>query len=255
MRDKIIKMSVLLFLGFLLIMPMGVVFLISIVPRWHTAIPTSFGLDWWILLFSKAKYAKIIFNSIYITLLSTLITVFYAVIASYVFIYCEFRGKGILSLIMLCPSYVSGVVIGLGLLTMYPTIRNTGLILVLGHFMVIIPLVYRSILSSMLKVPSNLIEVSQSLGSTQFNTFRKVILPLISKGIMAGSIISVGMNMSELSVSFFLYGPNWTLIPVQIYLEWWKGSLGVAGALATILALIAIITTYGANYLGAKEKW
>jgi len=107
----------------------------------------------------------------------------------------------------------------------------------------------------MLKVPSNLIEVSQSLGSTQFNTFLKVILPLISRGIMAGSIISIGMNMSELSVSFFLYGPDWTLIPVQIYLEWWKGSLGVAGALATILALIAIITTYGANYLGAKKKW
>ena len=117
MRDKIIKMSVFLFLGLLLIMPMGVVFLISIVPRWHTPIPTSFGLDWWILLFSKAKYAKIIFNSIYITLLSTLVTVSYAIIASYVFIYCEFRGTGILSLIMLCPSYVSGVVIGLGLLT------------------------------------------------------------------------------------------------------------------------------------------
>jgi len=255
MKDKIIKTSVIFFLAFLLIMPMGVVFLISIVPRWHTAIPTSFGPDWWILLFSKAKYAKIILNSIYITLFSTLVTVLYAIIASYALVYYEFKGKDLLSLIMLSPSYVSGVVIGLGLLTMYPMIRNTGLILVLGHFIVIIPLVYRSILSSMLKVPSNLIEVSKSLGSTPLNTFLKVILPLISKGVMAGTIISIGMNMSELSVSFFLYGPDWTLIPVQIYMEWWKGILGVAGALATILALIAIITTYGANYLGAKKIW
>lgn len=255
MRDRLAPWLVFAFLGVLMIFPLIVVLLISVVPRWYTRIPNNFGFDWWFLTLSKGKYIRIILNSIGITIASTALIICYAIIASYIFAFHDFRWKQLLSLAMLSPAYVSGVVIALGLLTAFPPIRNTFWILILGHFIIVFPPVFRSILSSMMKVPKSLVEVSSSLGSTSINTFLRIILPLSMKGIMAGITLSIGLNMSELSVSLLVYGPDWVLIPIQIYLEWWRGCLGVAGVLSGILVVLAIFTVFTLNYLGEQKIW
>jgi len=251
-KNKIILSLVLSFLVVLIILPLCVVFLLSIVPRWSSAFPTSFSAEWWLAIL-KAKYFKVITNTIIVTAVSTLFTVGYAIIASYLFTFYNFKGREILSALMLSPTYVAGVVLALGLLTMYPAIRNTFWILMLGHFVVISPVVFRCVLSSMEKIPINLTEASSSLGSSKANTFWRIILPLSKQGILAGTVLSIGMNISELSVSLLLFGANWVTIPVQIYLERGWGILGIAGVLSTILIIITLVTVFSVDYLGEKS--
>jgi len=251
-KEKIVLALVLLFLIILIILPLCVVFLLSIVPRWSTEFPTSFSLEWWSATF-KPKFVKVISNTFIVTFVSTFITVGYAIIASYLFAFYDFRGKEILSNLILSPTYVAGVVLALGLLTMYPLLRNTFWILMLGHFIVISPIAFRYVLSSMIKIPDNLIEASYSLGSSKANTFWRIILPLSKQGILSGTVLSIGMNISELSVSLLLYGAEWTTIPIQIYLERGWGILGIAGVLSTILIFITLATIFCVNYLGGKK--
>ena len=117
MKEKIALVLVLLFLVILIILPLCVVFLLSIVPRWSTAFPTSFSLEWWSAIL-KPKFVKVISNTFVVTAVSSVITVGYAIIASYLFAFYDFRGKEILSSLILSPTYVAGVVLALGLLTM-----------------------------------------------------------------------------------------------------------------------------------------
>lgn len=252
MKEKIVLVLVLLFLIILIILPLCVVFLLSIVPRWSEAFPTSFSLEWWSAIF-KPKFVEVISNTLVVTSVSTFITVGYAIIASYLFAFYDFRGKEILSSLILSPTYVAGVVLALGLLIMYPLIRNTFWILMLGHFVVISPIVFRCVLSSMVKIPNNLIEASYSLGSSKANTFWRIVLPLSKQGILSGTVLSIGMNISELSVSLLLYGAGWATIPIQIYLERGWGILGIAGVLSTILILITLATVFCVDYLGGKK--
>lgn len=252
MKEKIVLSLVLAFLVILIILPLCVMFLLSIVPSWSSAFPTSFSAEWWLAILTP-KFLKVILNTVLVTVMSTLSTVGYAIIASYLFTFYNFKGREILSALILSPTYVAGVVLALGLLTMYPAIRNTFWILMLGHFVVISPVVFRCVLSSMVKIPANLIEASSSLGSSKENTFWRIILPLSRKGILAGGILSIGMNISELSVSLLLFGADWVTIPIQIYLERGWGILGIASVLSTILIIITLATVFFVNYLGEKN--
>lgn len=251
MKEKIVPSLVLMFLAVLIVLPLVVVSLLSIVPRWSTAFPTEFSLEWWMAIL-KPKYIDVIINTFMVTTMSTIITVGYGIISAYLFAFYKFKGKSILSILILSPTYVAGVVLALGLLTMYPQIRNTFWILMVGHFIIISPLAFKYVLSSMVKIPSSLIEASSSLGSSKLNTFIRIILPLSKHGILSATVLSIGMSISELSVSLLLFGAGWKTIPIQIYLERGWGILGIAGVLSTILIIITIVTIALLDYLREK---
>ena len=248
-KGKIVSVLVVAFLVAIIVLPLLVVFLLSIVPRWSTAFPTSFSLEWWMAAF-KPKILKIVLNTILISLTSTAITVCYGIAAAYLFAFYEFRGKSTLSTLLLSPTYVPGIVIALGLLTMYPFLRNTFWMLSLGHFIVVSPIVFRYILSSMVNIPPSIVEASYSLGCSRIESFRRIILPLSRRGIFSGTILSIGMNVSELSVTLLLFGANWVTLPVQIYLERGWGTLGIAAVLSTILILVALATMMVVDFVG-----
>jgi len=251
MKDKIAVTAVLIFLVLLIVLPLCIVFLISIVPRWSTVFPTSFSLEWWMATL-KPKFLKTFSNTLIVTTVATLITVGYAIIASYLFAFHDFKGKEFLATLTLAPTYVAGVVLALGLLKTYPFLRNTFWMLMLGHFAVISPIVFRVVLSSMIKIPNNLVEASYSLASSKINTFRRIILPLSKHGILAGTLLSVGMSVSELSVSILLYSSRWVTLPIQIYLERGWGTLGIAGVLSTILVFVSLLTVFSVDYFGQE---
>ena len=94
-----------------------------------------------------------------------------------------------------------------------------------------------------------MIEASYALGVPPLRTFYGIILPLSKQGILAGTILSIGMNISELSVSLLLFGADWVTLPIQIYLERGWGTLGVAGVLSTILMGIGLLTVFGVNHM------
>lgn len=253
MKKIIILVLVFLFLFLLIVMPLIVVFLLSMVPRWHTAFPTSFSLEWWSKILNP-KFLKVLSNTAIITVVSTVITIGYGIIAGYVFTFIKFKGKEVLSILILAPTYIAGVVLALGLLVMYSFLRNTFWILLLGHFLIISPIVFKYISSFMSKIPEELVEASYSLGSSKAYTFWKIILPLSKKGILSALVLSIGMNISELSVSLLLYGPQWATIPIQIYLEREYGILGIAGVLSTILIVITIVAVSLLEFVGGDNN-
>ncbi len=252
MKKRALPVFVILFLSVLILLPLSIIFLISVVPAWGQAIPNEFGLIWWKEILRPA-YAKAIFNTFVVAGLSSTCIIIYGVMGSYLFSYYDFIGKDFLFSMILSPTYVSCTVVSLGLIVAYFPLRNTLWMMVLGNFVVVSPFVMKYVHSSMNKISKDLIEASYSLGSSKINTFTKIILPLSRQGILAGVILSIGMCISALSIMLMLYNAEWITIPIYIYLENTTGTLGIAGAFSTILIVVTLMTVYLVDYVGEKK--
>lgn len=246
---KIIFIGVVSFFGILIIFPMFVVFLISIVPVWNSAIPDMFGLIWWKKIL-EFRYFKSLINTAIVSIVSMIISVSYGIIGSYLFVFYDFIGKDFLLAMILSPNYVACMVVSLGLLIAYPILRNTFWIMILGNFVIVSPLTIKYVQSSMEKISKDIVEASYSLGSSRINTFLKIILPMSKHGILGGIVLSVGMCMSALSIMLMLYNAKWITIPIYIYLENTTGDLGISASLSTILTVLSFVTVIIVNKYG-----
>ena len=106
------------------------------------------------------------------------------------------------------PLYVPGAVIGLSLLlTYYFTYHLTtsmwGLVfaMMVGTF----PLMLTPIVVALKDLPIVFEEASQCLGATRFQTFRRVVFPLIGPGVSAGLMLTFIIVFNEYLVTLFVH--------------------------------------------------
>ena len=229
--------SVSIFLTFLF--PLTVVVLLGLAPRWgYEIIPIDYSLAWWSMLL-EPKFLRAIVNTIIVSASAVALSITFRIYVSSILTFYQFRGREFLTVLVMSPMYVASIVIALGLLTVFTLLRNTSWILIIGLFIVVIPIAFRPIYAVMQKIDRNLIEAAESLGASRLTILSNIILPLSKSGIIAGVALTLGLSMSEIGVVILLYGPSWYTMAVQIYIESQWGVVGIAAAMGTLLILIA----------------
>jgi iron(III) transport system permease protein len=150
-----------------------------------------------------------------------------------------------LDLLIMVPFVVPGTVLGIG----YATVFNEPPLLLTGTFTIIamvyfirrLPYMTRSCASVVYQIDRGLEDASLSLGRPPLSGFRRIVLPLMQPGIVAGAAIAWVEVFSELSASIVLYtGPTRTL-PIAAYQQAATGDIGMAAAYSTMLVAIAAI--------------
>ena len=102
-----------------------------------------------------------------------------------------------------------------------PIIGST-LGLLSGHLLVVTPWIVRLVLASLAGFDRTLEEAAQNLGADRWTTFRRITLPSILPGVVAGALFGFVASFGNLEMSLFLVGPGRTTLPIAIlqYLEW-----------------------------------
>ena len=90
-------------------------------------------------------------------------------------------------------------------------------------------------------------EASTITGAPWLTTFRRITLPLMAPGILAGAVISFSTLMGELSTTVILYSAKWKTISVAIVEYLFSATIGPAYALGTILILLVLAAIFLAN--------
>lgn len=133
-------------------------------------------------------------------------------------------------------------------------LQGTITILLIANLVLIIPQAVRSATSALAQIGSDLIEAAQTTGSTSFKTFRRVILPLMSPGLMAGWVILFVHISGELTASALLAGTNNPVVGSVLLDLWENGSFPQLSAIALIMtvldATVVLIVLYG-----LRLKW
>jgi putative spermidine/putrescine transport system permease protein len=192
--------------------------------------PEGYSLKWFGAVLGNKNFVNGFLLSFQTGVVATLIGLALAVPASLAIARRQFRGRGLVSSLLLMPLIVPGVVLGTAIYvfqieteiaTGLPLLGTTGG-LVAAHALIIIPWVARLVTASLASFDPAIEEAAKNLGATPWTTFWRVTLPSIRPGIVAGALFGFVTSFGNLEMSLFLVGAGRTTLPIAIlqYLEW-----------------------------------
>ncbi len=156
--------------------------------------------------------------------------------------------------VIMLPLATSAVTLGFGYIVTLNTpplnLRDSLVLIPIAHSLVAFPFVIRCILPALRQIPQTLREAAMLLGSSPFQVWRGVVLPLISRSVIVGAIFAFSISMGEFGASAFITRPHTPTMPVAIFRFLGQPgdmNYGQAMAMSTILMLV---TTSGFWLLG-----
>jgi putative spermidine/putrescine transport system permease protein len=125
----------------------------------------------------------------------------------------------LLDSLFMSPLILPGLAFGLAALIFFSLLgwQVSPLTLVIGHTVVCIPFVVRTTIAALAQLDPALLESSASLGASRLYTFRRVTLPLIGSGIMAGGFLAFMASFDNIAVSMFLRSAGTDMLPIRMW--------------------------------------
>ncbi len=216
--------------------------------------PEGYSLKWFGAVFNTQSFVGGFILSTQVAVAATLLGLAIAVPASLAVARRQFLGRGAIATLLLLPLVVPGVVLGTAIYvfqieaevaTSLPLLGSTwGL--VLAHALIVIPWAARLVTASLAGFDPAIEEAAKNLGAGPFTTFRRITVPAIWPGIVAGALFGFVTSFSNLEMSLFLVGAGRTTLPIAIlqYLEWKIDPTVAAVSVMQILLIgIAMIIT------------
>jgi len=113
--------------------------------------------------------------------------------------------------------------------------------LIVAHLSITTPYVIRTSSMSLLTLNRSCEEAAQTLGASSWMTFRRVTLPLIASGVLAGGVIAFLISFDEAVISLFVVGSQATTLPVEIFHYVETRTDPQIAALSVVLIAISIV--------------
>ena len=165
--------------------------------------------------------------------------------SGYILLRTTRRWKKILDYIAMLPASIPALIFGVGLLIAYlrPPLKLYGTmwILLIAYLTTLIPYGVRTTSSSLIQVSKELEEAGRVSGARWMTTFRRITLPLIKPGILAGWILVFVTLMRELGSSILLYTPRTVVSSIVLWNLWDEGKFVAMSAFAVLITLISVV--------------
>ena len=203
---------------------------------------TGFSLRWYAKLMANEQVLAAFRTSLWIALVTAAVTTAIGLVTAYALVRFEFRGKQILSTLVILPALVPETILGVGLLVMIKAIDQprTLTLLVLGHILLAMPYVVLIVQARLVGIRRVYDEAALSLGATRLQSFREITLPLLFPAVVAGALLAFTISFDNTSASLFWRPAGAETMPTQI-LSMLKISISPEiNALGTVMILVTV---------------
>jgi iron(III) transport system permease protein len=195
-------------------------------------------------------------NSLILGLSSATLVMAFMAVAAWIVVRSRIPGRKMLDALAFMPLVVPGLVMGLALSFVYLRspipIYGTLFILLISYCTRYLPYGMRYAVTSMQQISNELEESALVNGASWWQTFRRVLLPLLMPGLIAGWIYILVVSFRELSSSILLYSPGNEVLSILIFEQFENGQFTVLSALGVVMVLTLVVLVTIAYKLGAK---
>jgi iron(III) transport system permease protein len=157
----------------------------------------------------------------------------------------DFRGKNAFEFGTMLSFAIPGTVIGVSYILAFNVppleLTGTGVILVVSFIFRNMPVGVRAGIASMSQLDKSLDESSLTLGANSWQTFRRVILPLLRPAILAALVYSFVRAMTAISAVIFLVSAQYNMATSYIIGRVENNDYGLAIAYSTTLILVMLV--------------
>ncbi|MCW2881531.1 MAG: transporter permease [Sphaerisporangium sp.] len=250
---------------FVVVLPLAMLVWMSLMPFYQTPSISALGtvtLDNYRRLFGATDGVLVaIKNSAILGVTSATAVMVLMSIAAWLAIKSKLRGRQFVDTLAAFPLAFPGLVMGAALIFIYLRsplpIYGTLLILFIAYVTRYMPYGMRYASASLMQVSGELEESATMSGATWKDTFRRIVLPLMAPGILAGWLYVFIVSVRELSSSILLYSQDTRVLSVTIWELWENGRAGVLSALGvvmvlTLMALVGLIYKLGGR-IGVRD--
>jgi putative spermidine/putrescine transport system permease protein len=150
-----------------------------------------------------------------------------------------------LTALIVSPVIIPPVIIGIGSYVLFLRwyLDGTILSLVIAHSVLAMPFVVVTVTATLAKVDPDYERAAASLGANPWTAFRRVTLPMIAPGMVAGALFAFVTSWDEVVVSIFLTDAQTRTLPVLMWTQvrtQLTPTLAAVGVFLTILSVIAL---------------
>lgn len=203
----------------------------------------GFSLNWYKELFDNAAMIQAAWHSVFLAVVAATITTAIGGLTAMSLQRYDFKGKsvlqGLLFVLMMSPE----IVLAISLLALFLIIGlQLGFVtLLIAHITFCLPFVVITVTAQLKSLDNRVLEAARDLGASEFTVIRTVLVPVMLPAILAGWVLAFTLSLDDVVVSTFVTGPDFEILPLQIYSMVRVGVKPEVNAVGTILLAISLI--------------
>jgi iron(III) transport system permease protein len=240
------------------------ILLLSLSKVWSfTVLPEQFTLEHYATIFGDST--QMIWNTFLYCGLAALVDVALGTAIAYIVLRTTLPGRQVLDHLVTVALAMPGLVLGVGYLRTFRGIElpfgggaltASWVVFVLAYAVRRLPYALRSCMAALTQVHPALEEAAQNLGAARWHTIRRIVVPLMMGGILAGFVTSFITAAAEISETMLLTSRE-SLAPMSygIYLYFQSiAGRGPGAALGVIAVVLVALGTYLSHRLVAANS-
>ncbi|MEM0936936.1 MAG: ABC transporter permease [Pseudomonadota bacterium] len=227
----------------LLIAPSIIVVMISFDTRAFVSFPPEgFTLRWYAEVFQQGALVEAMLNSLQVGVTVTLLCIVLGVPTALACARGRFRGTTALSIFVLLPHMVPGIVLGVAVLFAGALVGVSPSIWLqsISITVFILAVMVRTVQSRLMRLDIALEEAAANLRATPFQSLRTVTFPLLMPAILAGAVFTFVEGFDNLSVAIFTHGFRDRPLPVELLALVQYTSTPLVAAVSGVQIVLAI---------------
>ena len=213
--------------------------------------PPGFTLRWFAVTWDRPDVWSALGLSVKVAAISTALALVLGTLCAAAVARRRFPGSEAVSLLVILPIALPGIVTGIALRTAFDTMQIPFSVwtIVLGHATFCIVVVYNNAVARFRRLPGSLAEASMDLGANGFQTFRHIVLPNIGSALLAGGMLAFALSFDEVIVTTFTAGQQQTL-PLWMLEELIRPrQRPVTNVVAMVVVLVTFLPILAAYFL------
>jgi len=245
--NSLLSANALLVFGFIYL-PVLILVVFSFNNTRSVAVFSGFSMEWYSSLARNSELLDAARNSLLVGLITTIVATAIGTLTALAMDRYRFKLRTTFDANLYLPIVIPEIVMGISLLlffnqALFPFLGNvfgiratTGLhTITLSHIAFDIPFVYVIVRARLADFDRSLEEAAADLGADEWQTFKRVTLPLLMPGIIGGALMAFTLSLDDYLITVFTKGVREQTMPLYIYSLIRRGITPEINALSTIL--------------------
>ncbi|HEY0525069.1 MAG TPA: ABC transporter permease [Stellaceae bacterium] len=214
------------------------------------------SLRWYHDLFTAPEWIRSLKNSLIVGLAATALATVLGTLASIGLVRGRLPFSGLIMGLVLSPMIVPVIITAVGLYFLFAPLGITGTYagLILAHTVLATPFVVITVSASLQSFNDTLWRAAASLGASPTTTFFRVVLPIITPGVVSGCLFAFAASFDEVVTVILLAGPEQRTLPRQMFIGIRENFSPTITAAATFMIVVSCLTFWVVELLRRRSE-